>query len=156
MTVPTEKNVPKLPHGETIYRDVKIIYRVYTCNKPPYIYLLKISIVSPDTGRILKSKRKLSAYRRRKNKANVGESPPYQNKRSVEHANAYRSVYLKRCDDKTIDMKLKEIIPHLYANFQGEIFRSLRETNSEVHARTAYEMMHREFSVVDLLFLRRP
>lgn len=145
MTVPTTKNAPKLPHGETIYRDVKIIHRVCICNKPPYTHLLKISIVSPSTGKILKSKRKIAAYQRRKRKSKKGESPPKNYKGSTEYANAYRSVYLKSCDAKTIKAKLDEIIPHLYADFQDEIFRSLRDTNSEVHARTAYEMMHRDF-----------
>lgn len=145
MTVPTTKNASKLPHGETIYRDVKFIHRVCTCNKPPYTHLLKVSIVSPSTGKILRSKRKIAAYQRRKSKSNEGDSPPKRHKGSTEYANAYRTVYLKGYDAKTIKAKLNEIIPHLYADFQDELYRALRETSSDVHARTAYEMMHREF-----------
>lgn len=137
------KTQPLLPHGEIIYRDVKFIYRVCICNRPPYAYLLKVSLISPVTGKIHKSKKKLSAYNRRHKEE--GESPPMRSKRSSEYANAYKEAYLMTCDEKTVISKVKKIIPHLYADFQDEILGALRETGSDIHPRTAYEMMQREF-----------
>ena len=143
---PTTKH-SQLPHGEIIFRDVKFSYLVYNCNKPPYNHLLKVNIVSPDTGKILKSKKKLAAHQRRKKKASEGESPPASalSKRYAECANACKTAYMKSCDEKTVKSTLNKIIPHLYSDFQDEIFRSLKETGSDLHARTAFDMLQREF-----------
>ena len=132
-----------LPHGEIVYRDVKFVYRVCMCNRPPYAYLLKVSLISPVTGKIHKSRKKLSAYNQRHKEE--GESPPMRSKRSSEYANAYKEAYLMTCDEKTVISKVKKIIPHLYADFQDEILGALRETGSDIHPRTAYEMIQREF-----------
>lgn len=139
------KTQPLLPHGEIIYRDVKFLYRVCICNRPSYAYLLKVSLISPVTGKIHKSKKKLSAYNRRHGKKEEGESPPKPSQKSSEYANAYKEGYLTTCDEKTVISKAKKIIPHLYADFQDEILGALRETGSDIHPRTAYEMMQREF-----------
>ena len=140
--------------GEGIYRDVKFSYRVHKAsNQKEYSHVLKASIISPNTNRILQfGGKRYNDFRKKLDKkielltVEVKKLDPmsaeFQKAESVlrrqmtkkerlganlpiEDLNATASTYLTSVDDKTIKKAFEEVVVRLYADYQDDIFQAL-------------------------------
>lgn len=162
--------------GESVFRDIKFKINVHRASvKKAYRYVLKASVISPDTNRILqmggkryndfvkKIERKLSEIHELEEKVVLGS--PEQKKLEktrerieqkkkrlkeglpLEALNADSSVYLIVADDKTIEAAGERLIMRLYGDFQEDISKALKRSApaGDLHARTAYDMYQNDF-----------
>lgn len=161
--------------GEGIYRDVKFSYRVHKAsNQKEYSHVLKASIISPNTNRILQfGGKRYNDFRKKLDKkielltVEVKKLDPmsaeFQKAESVlrrqmtkkerlgtnlpiEDLNATASTYLTSVDDKTIKKAFEEVVVRLYADYQDDIFQALGSTaEKDLHTRTLYDMYQNDF-----------
>lgn len=158
------------------YMDTKFFANVHRASsKKEYGYVLQVSVVSPDTHRILQAggKRYNDFLKKLDNKLDAAkvlientdpDTPEFEKAQKavallefkkeklrmgkpLEELNATGSSYLKSDDEKIIKKEIEKLVMRLYGDYQEDIFKAFKRTisASDLHARTSYDMYQNDF-----------
>lgn len=130
-------------NGTCVYRDITFTFAVHKITKKEYSHAVEVHIISPATGRIHQSKRRLKKNR---DLLTQEELDRIKAGKTVEKLNAQKTGYISVADNKSIQKKVEELVRALYGEYQDELHEILKDSvNNLLHARTAYDLYSREF-----------